>query len=280
MSSLEKRNAGNECSNGGVDVSVIIVTYNAEEFLDATLQSIFAQDYPSHEIIVVDGMSTDRTVDIIKRYEPKIASWVSEADEGIYDAMNKALRMVKGSYIQFLNAGDNYANNNVLSSIFMGLTETPVLIYGDIKVKNVDGKETYHKADVFNLPNLISKGTGVLCHQAMFVRRDVVPSYNTSYKYKAELNWYFDICELEEFTYKYEPIPIVTYSLGGFGYQNFLKNRAEWIKVVLLRYGPRTLCKSGLIPFLYMNSLYRYPLLATFHNTVTKPVKTFKRLFS
>src|ERR1700730_11011275 len=91
-------------SNG--KISIIIVTYNAENTLQRCLDSIYIQAYPEIEIIVIDGNSTDNTVEILKRNSSRIAFWKSEPDEGIYDAMNKAIKHITGKWVYFLGADD------------------------------------------------------------------------------------------------------------------------------------------------------------------------------
>jgi glycosyltransferase involved in cell wall biosynthesis len=99
-------------------VSIITVTYNAEKYLEQTIKSIMEQDYPNIEYIIIDGASTDGTIDIIKKYEKYITRWISESDNGIYDAMNKGIKLTTGNWINFMNAGDGFSSENILSSIF------------------------------------------------------------------------------------------------------------------------------------------------------------------
>ena len=106
--------------------SIITITYNAEQWLERTILSVLSQSYPNVEYIVIDGASTDRTVELIKQYEAGISYWVSEPDQGMYDAMNKGLRKATGDYVWFLNAGDMEAFPNGyvgLPSILCGETE-------------------------------------------------------------------------------------------------------------------------------------------------------------
>ena len=87
-------------------VSIITVTYNAEKYLEQTIRSVIAQTYPNIEYIIIDGGSTDGTIDINKKYSDRIAHWVSEPDKGIYDAMNKGIRFAHGELIGIVNASD------------------------------------------------------------------------------------------------------------------------------------------------------------------------------
>ncbi len=88
--------------------SVITVSYNSENTIEKTIKSIIAQKYPDIEYIIIDGGSTDNTVNIIKKYEQQITRWISESDQGIYDAMNKGINMASGDVISFLNSDDWY----------------------------------------------------------------------------------------------------------------------------------------------------------------------------
>lgn len=243
-------------------LNIITVTRNASLDLEKTLSSIFSQKFTDYEVIIIDGMSTDDTVEIIKNYSDRVSYWLSEKDDGIYDAMNKALSVATGEYVQFLNAGDYYVNDSVLAEIFSNIQSAPTLIYGDIQIMHTDGQTAIQNAGEFTLNNLLCRGTGVLCHQAMFVKNELAPAYDTRYKYKGELNWYFDLVEQSGFSYQYHSIPVVTYVMGGFGYKHFIKNRFDWIRVLYRRYGLRTIYESRIIIFLLKNSVHRYPWLA------------------
>ena len=93
-------------------VTVVTVTYNAQDYLEKTIQSIISQSYSDIEYIIIDGGSTDGTLDIIKKYEKNITYWVSESDNGIYDAMNKGIKKASGEWINFMNAGDGFVDTN------------------------------------------------------------------------------------------------------------------------------------------------------------------------
>ncbi len=246
-------------------VSIITVVFNDPHNLEKTIQSIMKQTYKNIEYIIIDGGSTDyKTIEVIKKHEDDIDFWISESDNGIYDAMNKGIRYSSSStYLNFLNAGDHYNDNETLNSIFSNIyPKQPDLIYGDIYYIALNSKKKfYQKALSFNLENLLQKGTGAVCHQAIFIKKEVCPQYSTRYKFKGELNWYFDIIEKKDIETIYINKPIIVYYLGGFGYKYFLRNRIEWINVVRRRFGITTVFKNKLIGFLYKNSLSRYPLL-------------------
>jgi glycosyltransferase involved in cell wall biosynthesis len=112
-------------------ITVISVVYNAETSLEATMLSVLAQDWPQLEYLVIDGGSTDGTLDIIRRHSARLGGWVSERDRGIYDAMNKGIRMAKGKWILFLNAGDRFVSPDVLTRCMQAVLPGDGVIFGD-----------------------------------------------------------------------------------------------------------------------------------------------------
>ena len=92
-------------------ITVITATYNSEKYLEESILSLYSQKFLNYEHIIIDGGSTDKTIDIIKKYENRIAYWCSNKDQGIYDAFNKGMMLAKGNYIGFLNSDDKYTEN-------------------------------------------------------------------------------------------------------------------------------------------------------------------------
>ena len=99
-------------------ISIITVSYNAVKSIERTILSVINQKYANFEYIIIDGGSTDGTIDIIKKYQNNINLWISEPDKGIYDAMNKGIEKARGKWLNFMNAGDTFTNNDVLNNIF------------------------------------------------------------------------------------------------------------------------------------------------------------------
>ena len=120
-------------------ISIVTVSYNAVLTIEQTILSVINQTYPNVEYIIIDGGSTDGTVDIIKKYANKIAYWVSEPDKGIYDAMNKGGIRATGTFIQFHNAGDWLENEYVVEKIFKKNPKNVDVIYGDMIIRRSDG---------------------------------------------------------------------------------------------------------------------------------------------
>ncbi len=149
-------------------ITIIIPTYNCDDFIDQALWSVVNQTYQSYELIIVDGRSTDKTLDIIDRYKKDISVLVSEPDSGIYDAMNKGVNMAKGDWLYFLGADDILIN--CLHKVALNLRSTKTIYYGDVylpeKNKTYSGK--------FNWYTLVSKNIN---HQSIFYPRQAFEHY-------------------------------------------------------------------------------------------------------
>ena len=147
-------------------ISVVTVCYNAAATIEETIQSVLGQTYPNVEYIIIDGGSTDGTVDIIKRYADRLAYWVSEPDNGIYDAMNKGIAVATGDYINFMNAGDKFYDNDVIRQVF--LTPYPAscnVIYGKTLMNFRWGTYIVTPTKLKKLEKYMC-----LCHQSVFVK--------------------------------------------------------------------------------------------------------------
>ena len=179
-------------------ISIITVTYNASAVLEQAVRSVIGQDYQNIEYILIDGGSTDGTLDIVKKYEDKIAFWLSEPDHGIYDAMNKGLSYATGDYIYYLGADDCLYASNSISQAASCLEETPEIDVLCASVMMVDAGNRMEKiySSDFSEEDVMSGYNTP--HQGMFVRRELLQKYrfDTSYRiaadYKNFLKFYLD----------------------------------------------------------------------------------------
>ena len=122
-------------------VSIVTPSFNQARYLEATIQSVLSQNYPRLEYIIVDGGSTDGSVEIIKRYESKLAWWVSEKDRGQTDAINKGFAHAKGNFLAWINSDDTYEPNAISSAVkFLQQHPEVGLVYGDANYINEDGR--------------------------------------------------------------------------------------------------------------------------------------------
>jgi len=217
-------------------LSIITVNLNNKDHLSKTINSIKKQTLKSnidYEYILVDGGSTDGAIELIKSTNI-ISKYIIEKDKGIYDAMNKGIKLSTGNYLTFLNAGDYYLNENTLEKIFnQSNISNCDLIYGPVIVQRKNGRKiSYPKK--FNKFNLYFWGTRTVCHQAIFVKKNLVGQYSDKYKLKGELNWYLDLADKVK-NYKIVNFPIVFYDPDGVGYKKWKSNIFEKIKVLFSR---------------------------------------------
>ncbi len=174
-------------------LSVITVTYNAKHTLERTLKSVQEQTYPAIEHLIVDGNSNDGTVALIQQYENERLKWISEPDKGIYDAMNKGIKMATGDYLCFLNAGDTFYDTDTVQKIFASSDEghSPDILYGETAIVDDNGR-FLHMRRLQAPKNLTWKSFKlgmVVCHQAFIVKREIVEPYELSYRFSADFDW-------------------------------------------------------------------------------------------
>lgn len=179
-------------------VSIITVVYNAVATIEQTILSVVKQDYSNIEYIIVDGGSTDGTLDIVKKYEKKIALWLSEPDHGIYDAMNKGLTHATGNYIYYLGADDCLLAPTSISQVVSFLQDNPevdVLCASVMMVDSVYRIEKVYSSNFSEADVLSGYNTP---HQGMFVRREILQkhrfdtSYHIAADYKNFLKFYLN----------------------------------------------------------------------------------------
>lgn len=186
-------------------ISVITITFNAEQFLEETMRSVLKQIYTDIEYIIVDGKSTDGTVGIIKSFEAEMRAksiefrWISEPDRGLYDAMNKGLRMATGDFVWFVNAGDQIFDSTIAQKVAdaIAVNEQADVVYGQTLIIDQNGIPCgeRHKIAPKNLQFKSLLNGLVVCHQSILVRRSIAPNYNLQYRYSADYDWVCGVLE-------------------------------------------------------------------------------------
>lgn len=181
-------------------VTIITITFNPGMLFDRTAQSVLAQTSTDYEYVVIDGHSNDGTpakvVQLAPNFEQKGVSvrWISEPDKGIYDAMNKGLRMATGDFVWFVNAGDIIAEPDTLQKVLSSISSkktAPDFIYGETLIVDANGAVMGERR--LKAPKRLtwkSFRMGMLvCHQSMLVKRTLAPEYDLSYKYSSDFEW-------------------------------------------------------------------------------------------
>ncbi|MFZ2153297.1 MAG: glycosyltransferase family 2 protein [Microgenomates group bacterium] len=192
--------------------SIITVCKNMGEELELTIKSVAEQTFKDFEYIVIDGKSTDQTVNVINKFRDNIDKYVCEEDGGIYDAMNKAIELSSGEYLYFLNAGDAFFDNDSLKMVSKEIT-TEDLIYGNV-VEVDSGRERLNKFNNVNDWFLIRNA---ICHQAMFIKRSSFikfGDYNTKFKIAADYEWLLRVWD-KEIAKKYISVTVARFLMGG-----------------------------------------------------------------
>ena len=198
-------------------ISIITVVRNGEKYLDQTIQSVLNQTYENIEHIIIDGASTDGTLDIIRKHENQIAYWISEPDRGMYDAINKGIHISLGGIIATLNSDDMYLDKNVIAAVVEYCTRFPDTngVYGDMIRLYPDGKVRYKKLFQVNYKQLlISQRCTFVPHPTLFLKRkcfDEIGVYNSSYRYASDYD--FILRCLKNFKLTYIDIPITYFRI-------------------------------------------------------------------
>jgi glycosyltransferase involved in cell wall biosynthesis len=223
-------------------ISIITIVYNDINFIEKTIQSVLNQTHRNIEYIVIDGGSTDGTTEIIKKYASNISYWVSEKDDGLYDAMNKGLRVAKGDYVIFMNSGDSFVDQHVLANIFTGSNNNADIYYGETYLVDKSGMVLGTRTDLTTrkLPKDLTwqkmiNGM-VVCHQSIFVKRQLAPAYDLSYKCSADIEWVIQSLKNAKKIVNANMV-ISKYLVGGFSIANQKKCWQERFQIYRNHYG-------------------------------------------
>ncbi len=222
--------------------SIITVTYNAGNVLENTIQSIITQTYKNVEYIIIDGGSKDNTLDIAHRYSKHISMLVSEPDKGLYDAMNKGLKLATGDYVCFLNAGDCLHEDETLFLIVRSINKNflPDIIYGETQIVDIEGHFLHmRRLSTPEYLNWKSFQNGMLvCHQAFLTRREVAIKnmYNLKYRFSADFDWCIRVMK-DSTTFHNTHITIIDYLNEGMTTQNHKASLKERFNIMSNHYG-------------------------------------------
>ena len=172
-------------------ISVITVSLNSENTIKRTIDSVVSQLVDGVEYIIIDGGSTDNTVNIIKNYSAHLSKWVSEEDNGIYDAMNKGIKIAKGDYVCFLNSDDYFEDNEVVNMInSINDSKDADVVYGNIRYLFPDGKIKYSKLNL-DVIDFLDKGM-YLPHPSLLAKKKLfgeIGLFDAQYKIAADYDW-------------------------------------------------------------------------------------------
>lgn len=210
-------------------VSIITVTYNSSKTLQDTINSVAKQNYYDIEYIIVDGASKDGTVDIIKNNSSVVSMWISEPDKGLYDAMNKGIKMATGDILGIINSDDFYHRPNSISQVVNAIKEYGTeCIYADVKFvspENLDKTVRYYNSGRFS-PKKFKRGL-MPAHPTFFTYRRNFENfgyYRTDYKIAADFELLVRFLYKHKLSYHYLPIDLMKMRTGGLSTKSWKSN--------------------------------------------------------
>jgi glycosyltransferase involved in cell wall biosynthesis len=206
-------------------LSIITICLNEAGTIERTIQSVLNQTYYDYEYIIIDGGSTDSTVEIINKYRDRISHFISGPDSGVFNAQNKGIKLSIGDYLLFLNAGDYLSNDNILEQIF---SNNPVsdIIYGDIFIK-LNSESIFKK----KLPEKMTKNylfSDTLPHQSSLIKRELfdrIGLYDEKLKFASDYDFFLKAIYRYNSSIEHIPLPISVYNLKGKSSK--IKNRSK-----------------------------------------------------
>ena len=212
-------------------VSIITVSFNSAKTIASTINSVLSQDYPNIQYIVVDGGSTDGTIDIIEKNQSRISKWISEKDRGMYDAMNKGIAMATGDVIGILNSDDEYMNAHVISELMeLMQSKRAQVVFADlILVDQFDDQKVLRYYDSGHFHPSKFKYGWMPAHPTVFVKRELyeaVGNFSTTYQIAADYEMLIRILAIQRACYAYLPKPVVRMRAGGASTSGLSRN---WI---------------------------------------------------
>ncbi|MDZ7897003.1 MAG: glycosyltransferase family 2 protein [Arcicella sp.] len=222
-------------------ISIITITYNAEQFLERTIQSILAQTNQNFEYIIVDGKSKDGTLQIAEKYKKRVNQLISEPDKGLYDAMNKGLKLAKGDFVWFMNAGDEINDHEAVSRIIQSVTQQTDVLYGDTYFVNNEGEIQGLRSEItpHRLPKNLKwqdmKLGMLVCHQAFIARKSIAPLYLKN-NLSADVDWEIECLKCAK-EVQYLDFVVAKYLTGGVSNQQLKRSLTDRYEVLKKHFG-------------------------------------------
>ncbi len=221
--------------------SIITITYNASSVIEPTLKSVIEQTYGNYEYLLIDGGSKDDTVAKAKASGIEFAHIVSERDDGLYDAMNKGIKLATGDYLCFLNAGDSFYAPDTLQTVvdaIAGEEQLPDVLYGE--TAEVDEKRDFVRMRRLKAPEKLdwrSFRNGMLvCHQSFYARREIAPLYDLKYRLSSDVDWCIKIMKKAKKMVNVNAV-VTNYLQNGLSLQRHRKSLIERFRVMAKHYG-------------------------------------------
>ena len=218
-------------------LSVVTVVYNNVADIERTMLSVLNQTYPGIEYIVIDGASTDGTLQVIKRYKDKLAKLISEKDKGIYDAMNKGIAAATGDYIIFMNSGDGFYSDDTVARVFASAEDADIY-YGETEMMDEQGNNLgrrRHTAPYAFTWRDFKYGMSI-SHQAIYIKRSLVEPYDPKYQLSADIDWILRAAKKAKSIVNVHAY-VARYKMGGMSKQKHKQSLLERFDIMKKHYG-------------------------------------------
>lgn len=218
-------------------LTIITIVYNNVRDIERTINSVLNQTYRKIEYIIIDGKSTDGTLDIIEKHKNSISKIVSEPDKGIYDAMNKGLALATGDYVLFMNSGDEIYDETTVEDIFESVPGADIY-YGETEMYNDNweslGRRRHEAPDEFDWTSF--KYGMSISHQAIYIRRSIITPYDLSYKYSSDIDWIIKAAKKASSIVNVQRY-VAKYLVGGMSKKKHRESLKERFKIFTKYYG-------------------------------------------
>lgn len=218
-------------------LSVITIVYNNVQDIERSMLSVLNQSYPHIQYLVIDGGSTDGTKAIIEKYQLQLSTYLSEPDQGIYDAMNKGLALATGDYVLFMNSGDEIYDQDTVAKVFRSAADADIY-YGETEMFNANwqslGQRRHQAPEAFHWKSF--KYGMNISHQAIYVKRSLTEPYDLKYKYSADIDWIIKVAKKALKIINTRQY-VAKYLVGGVSKQKHLESLKERFKIFSKYYG-------------------------------------------
>lgn len=218
-------------------LSVITVVFNNVADIERTMKSVIGQSYPNIEYIVIDGASKDGTRQVIEKYRHKLTHFISEPDQGIYDAMNKGLALASGDYVLFMNSGDEIYAPETVSEVFSS-SPSGDIYYGETEMYDENwnslGQRRHRAPEHFDWHSF--KFGMNISHQAIYVKRSLTEPYDLQYKYSADIDWIIKAAKKSSNNVNTH-LYVAKYLVGGMSKKKHLASLKERFRIFSHYYG-------------------------------------------
>ena len=218
-------------------LSVITIIYNNVRDIERTMLSVLNQVYTNIEYIVIDGQSTDGSLQIIEKYKPRIAHLISEPDNGIYDAMNKGLALATGDYVLFMNSGDEIYSPDTVARIFATEPDADIY-YGETEMFNQQwrsiGRRRHQASENFTWKSF-QFGMSV-SHQAIYIKRSLTEPFDLKYQLSSDIDWIIKAAKKAKKIVNTR-MYVAKYMVGGMSKSKHRQSLSERFKIFSKYYG-------------------------------------------